>query len=104
MHLTFGDIVIVEKNQIGVIVKSWVHNNEYIEHEVYVRNYNGILKYKEEDIQRYLVRHKYLTDKEIEYQLNAEHPFVSKEEVEDFMKKFNFDFDNLSIGGDNNEK
>lgn len=83
MHLTFGDIVVVEGNQIGVIVKSWIHNNEYMQHEVYVRNYNKILTYKEKDIKRYLVRHKYLSDEELEYQLNAENPFVSKLEVKE---------------------
>ena len=50
MKFLFGDIVVVEDNLIGVIVKSWEslkHGNYY---EVYVRNYNGIKEYDEKDI------------------------------------------------------
>ena len=86
MKYCFGDIVVVEETQIGVIVKSWVRNNEEIIHEVYVRNLNNIKEYKEKDIQRYMVRHKELNEEEIEYQNNAINPFVSKEEIERYMK------------------
>lgn len=72
MKYAFGDIVIVEKNLIGVIVKSWTPiKNFEMKHEVYVREYNSIVEYPEDKIQRYLVRHKYLSEEEIEYQYNA---------------------------------
>jgi hypothetical protein len=67
MKFCFGDIVVVEENLIGVVVKSW----EDGEHDIYVREYNGIRGYKEDEIQRYMVRHKYLNDEELEYQRNA---------------------------------
>ncbi len=76
MKFTFGDIVVVEDNQIGVIVKCWIHpipNGKEFYYEVYVRNYNSIREYKEEDIQRYMVRHKYLSEEEQEWQYNAIH-------------------------------
>ena len=86
MKYTFGDIVVVEGILIGVIVKSWIRNNEEIIYEVYVRNLNNIKEYKEKDIQRYMVRHKELNEEEIEYQNNAINPFVSKGEIERYIK------------------
>ena len=76
MNLCFGDIVVVEGNLIGVIVKSWIEygrnrQNKTIKHEVYVRYWNEIRTYDERVIQRYMVRHKYLSDEEIMYQDNA---------------------------------
>lgn len=73
MKFTFGDIVVVEEELIGVVVKCWIsyrENKEYY-YEVYVRNYNAIKKYNEEDVERYMVRHKELNDEEKEYQYNA---------------------------------
>lgn len=74
MKYTFGDIVIVDEIELGVIVKCWIHptdtGKEY-NYDVYVREYNGIKNYKEEEIQRYMVRHKYLSEEEQEYQYNA---------------------------------
>ena len=67
MKFCFGDIVVVNEDLIGVIVKSWLDKT----HEVYVRNYNSIKLYKESEIERYLVRHKYLNEEEMEYQYNA---------------------------------
>jgi hypothetical protein len=74
MEYVFGDIVVVDKENIGVIVKSWITqqgDKEKVNHEVYVREYNGIKEYPESKIKRYLVRHKYLSDEEKEYQYNA---------------------------------
>jgi len=73
MKYTFGDIVVVDGENIGVVVKSWGRSNKgnppY--HEVYVRMYNGIKEYKESEMERYLVRHKYLSEEEKEYQMEA---------------------------------
>lgn len=73
MKYTFGDIVVVDGENIGVIVKSWLTSSKgkppY--HEVYVRMYNGIKDYTEDEMERYLVRHKYLSEEEKEYQSNA---------------------------------
>lgn len=73
MKFTFGDIVIVEDSLIGVIVKSWISskNGKSFNYDVYVRSYNDIRNYEEKDIERYLVRHKYLSEEEKEYQYNA---------------------------------
>lgn len=72
MKYTFGDIVIVDEGNFGVIVKSWIGGEE-VKHEVYVRMYNKIKEYPESEIERYLVRHKYLPEEEKEYQYNAVH-------------------------------
>lgn len=71
MKFCFGDIVVVEGSYIGVIVKSWISSQKGVVHEVYVRSYGSICEYKESDIQRYMVRHKYLNEEELEYQDNA---------------------------------
>jgi len=78
MKYTFGDIVVVDKENIGVIVKSWItqlkgkdSGREKVNHEVYVRMHNSIKEYPESKIERYMVRHKYLSQEEKEYQHNA---------------------------------
>lgn len=71
MKFCFGDIVVVDGFHIGVIVKSWRSSQNGVVHEVYVRMRNSIVEYKEADIQRYMVRHKYLNEEELEYQANA---------------------------------
>lgn len=71
MKFCFGDIVVVEENLIGVVVKCWTNLEKNNWYEVYVREYNNIENYDEKDIQRYLVRHKYLDEEEMEYQRNA---------------------------------
>lgn len=70
MKFCFGDIVVVEDSYIGVIVKSWISEDDN-NHDVYVRMKNQIVNYKESDMQRYMVRHKYLNEEELEYQYNA---------------------------------
>jgi len=73
MKYTFGDIVVVDGENLGVVVKSWVgvQPKGTHKHEVYVRMYNCIKEYEESQMERYLVRHKYLSDEEKEYQANA---------------------------------
>ena len=72
MKYTFWDIVIVEWENIGVVIKSWWKwNRWYVSHEVYVRIHNWVKDFKEDEIERYLVRHKYLDEQELEYQQNA---------------------------------
>ncbi len=71
-QLLFGDIVVVEGDLIGVVVKSWETysstGNKYYNYDVYVRNYNTIKNYQESEIERYRVRHKELNEEEIMYQ------------------------------------
>lgn len=64
----FGDIVVVDVDQIGVIVKAWQRENGSFYYEVYVRLANGILEYDEDKIERYRVRHKYLSEEELKWQ------------------------------------
>lgn len=70
MKYCFGDIVVVEESLIGVICKSWGESNMGAEpnYDVYVRMFNAIKNYPESQVQRYMVRHKYLNDEELEYQ------------------------------------
>lgn len=69
MKFLFGDIVVVNKKQIGVIVKTWekLALNTY-EYEVYNRMTSKIENYLEKDIERYRIRHKYLDRQEMEWQ------------------------------------
>ena len=67
MKFAFGDIVVVEGELIGVVVKCWTNRT----YEVYVRVFRGIKEYKEDEIERYMVRHKYLSDEELQWQRNA---------------------------------
>lgn len=74
MKFCFGDIVVVEGKLIGVVVKSWCtysKGKNTFNYDVYVRMKNNIQNYKEDEMERYMVRHKYLSDEEIEYQYNA---------------------------------
>lgn len=64
----FGDIVVVEEDLIGVVVKTWEKMNGGFYYEVYVRNYNAIIEYQEEEIDRYRVRHKELNAEELYWQ------------------------------------
>ena len=86
MKYCFGDIVVVEEILIGVVVKTWIRNNEKILYEVYVRDFNCIKEYEEDEIQRYMVRHKELSKEEIEYQKNAIDPFTLPEEIEKYRE------------------
>lgn len=73
MKFCFGDIVVVDGGLIGVVVKSWCGSLQGKPpcHEVYVRMYNAIKEYPEGEMERYMVRHKYLDDEELEWQRNA---------------------------------
>lgn len=69
MKFLFGDIVVINKNEIGVVVKTWekMNFNTY-EYEIYNRITSKIETYLEKDIQRYKVKHKYLNEEEMYYQ------------------------------------
>lgn len=72
MKFCFGDIVVVERNLIGVVVKSWVNGKKGHLYDVYVRMHNKVVKeIPENQIERYMVRHKYLDEEELFYQSNA---------------------------------
>ena len=71
MKFCFGDIVVVYGNRIGVVVKSWykLATNKYV-YEVYVRTENCIITFDEDQVQRYMVRHKVLSEEDLFYQKN----------------------------------
>ena len=73
MKFCFGDIVVVEGDLIGVVVKCWGKSflGEPRNYDVYVRSWNSIQNYDEDKIDRYMVRHKELDEVELEYQRNA---------------------------------
>lgn len=62
MKFQFSNVVVVDDDQIGVIVKSW-DNKTY---EVYVRSYNAIREYKENEI-KHFVYSKHLAEDEYEF-------------------------------------
>jgi len=62
MIFQFGNVVVVDDDQIGVIVKSWANNT----HDVYVRSYNSVREYAEQDI-KHFVYSKELTEEEIAF-------------------------------------
>ncbi len=70
MLYTFGDIVVVRGKDIGVILKCWGkplnRQNGEPSYDIYIRLDNGIETFPESKVKRYLVRHKYLSKKEIE--------------------------------------
>ena len=73
MKFCFGDIVVVEGNLIGVVVKIWCRSLMGTEenYDVYVRSFNRIVNYLESQMERYMVRHKELDEEELEWQSNA---------------------------------
>lgn len=62
MSFQFGNVVVVDGGQVGVIVKSWADGT----HEVYVRNLCGLKLCKAEDI-RHFIYSKDLTVEEREF-------------------------------------
>jgi len=60
----FSNVVVVDDDKVGVIVKTWGKSlmGKPIHYEVYVRSYNLIREYDEDDI-RHLVY-----DKELNYE------------------------------------
>ena len=64
MKFTFADQVVVEERFMGVVLKCWGSKT----YEVYVRSWNDIRSYREDELERYLVRHKELDEEEMEYQ------------------------------------
>jgi len=60
MKFQFSNVVVVDDNKIGVIVKSWADKT----YDVYVRYDNNIGVYKESEI-KHFVYSKYLSDEEI---------------------------------------
>ena len=64
----FGDIVVVNGDEIGVVVKTWENSEIGFYYEVYNRLARGIKEYQEHQIERYRVRHKELSEEEIEWQ------------------------------------
>lgn len=57
IRFQFSNVVVVDDNQIGVIVKSWANET----YDVYVRSYNGVKEYKQNDI-RHFVYDKYIEE------------------------------------------
>lgn len=64
----FGDIVVIEEDLIGVVLKTWERAGKGFCYDVYVRKFNAIKTYRESSIERYRVRHKYLSEEELAWQ------------------------------------
>lgn len=52
----FGNVVVVDSNQIGLILKTWGPSTKgrLFTYEVYVRSENRILEYKESEIKHFV--------------------------------------------------
>ena len=61
-NFQFSNVVVVDDDQIGVVVKSWADGK----HDVYVRSYNGIREYDFKDIKHFIYS-KILTADEYEF-------------------------------------
>ena len=74
MKFCFGDIVVVNGDEIGVIVKCWQRSarGKEPEYDVYCRIMDNIESIPESKIQRYMVRHKYLDEQELTWQANSQ--------------------------------
>ena len=74
MKYCFGDIVVVNGDEIGVVVKSWQRSLKGKEqsYDVYCRMQDAIVNYPESQVQRYMVRHKYLDEDELRWQKNSQ--------------------------------
>ena len=62
MKFQFSNVVVVDDDQIGVIVKSFEDGNYY----VYVRSYNQVMTYCEKEISHY-VYSKHLLEDQAEF-------------------------------------
>lgn len=62
MKYQFSNVVVVENNLVGVVVKSWANNT----HEVYVRYFNSVRTYKEKEM-KHLIYDKVLDDDSLEF-------------------------------------
>ena len=58
----FGNVVVLDGSNIGVIVKSWDDGD----HDVYVRTYSGVITYHEKNIQHF-VYSKDLSEEEMKF-------------------------------------
>lgn len=67
MKFCFGDIVVINGDEIGVVVKSWERSDENDEphHDVYCRMTRNIQSFRESEMRRYMIRHKYLDEREL---------------------------------------
>ena len=74
MKFCFGDIVVVNKDEIGVVVKCWQRSlrGKEPEYYVYCRMSDKIESFPESRMQRYMVRHKYLDEEELRFQTNSQ--------------------------------
>lgn len=61
----FGNVVVVNQNQIGVIVKTWGGKNGF-NYDVYVRDFNSVENYHEDSISHFIYN-KDLTEEECKY-------------------------------------
>lgn len=53
-YFNFGNLVVVEKKKLGVVVRGW-SLADGLNYDVYVRGVNKIVRYPEREIRHYLV-------------------------------------------------
>ncbi len=62
----FGQVVVVDNDQIGVICKTWINPKKGFIYDIYVRSYNGVNEYAEENVHHFIYS-KELLDEEKEF-------------------------------------
>lgn len=72
MKFNFGDIVVVQGDFIGVIVKCWERTTGKdagsFFYDVYVRSFNRIIDYKEDEVERFIYNKELLEEEKINYE------------------------------------
>lgn len=58
----FGNVVVVNGEDIGVIVKSWIIDSNSYFYDVYIRHSSNILNIKENNIKHYIYSKELLDD------------------------------------------
>ena len=62
MKFQFGNVVVVDEDKVGVIIKSWAN----LTYDVYVRSYGLIREYKEPNI-KHFVYGKYIPESDLDF-------------------------------------
>lgn len=64
----FGNVVVVDNDCVGVIVKTWgATDNRQTHYDVYVRYYNAIREYDQDQIKHYVYSKELLDEQHVFY-------------------------------------
>jgi hypothetical protein len=55
----FSNVVVVETDLIGVVVKVWNYNEDDYSYDIYIQKYSIIKNYNEDEIQQFVYSHEF---------------------------------------------